>query len=353
MLAPVVVVLLAACAPHVERDRAAPAVWDRAAFLDVRGRFMPMLDDAPGAIDVAALAAFEARMATIADGARRSLDQGALAGEDRALAGLALVYDALLIERDLRLVDRGLADPHKLFAARRYAPSSSLDRDEGLRAECAARHRAAVDAVEHAAVARPDDGRIASWRAAMHAHVVEQAEGKFSAESLDRLLVAVEVSPSFNLFTALILFRDQPIDSPQSVRLFARVERYIAETPCRDARPETPEGRICLNGPRAPHNNLTARVMIGDVYLRRGEAAFAAGDFARAMPLVMTAKGVYDTAYDPERRDETRTWRNGALVGARLERVAALRPGQPPLSPAFWRSTDYERIYECSSCHVQ
>ncbi len=232
-------------------------------------------------------------------------------------------------------------------------PSAPLDRDEGLRAERAARHRAAVDAVENAALARPDDGRIASWRAAMHAHAVDEAEGKLSADALDRLLAAVEVLPSFNLFTALIMFRDQPIDSPQSAALFARVERYLADLPCRDVRPDTPEGRICLNGPRAPHNNVTARVMIADVYLRRGEAAFAARDFARAMPLVFTAKGIYATAFDPERRDETRAWRNGPLVQARLERVASLWPGQPPPASDFWRSTDYERIYECSSCHVQ
>ncbi len=54
-----------------------------------------------------------------------------------------------------------------------------------------------------------------------------------------------------------------------------------------------------------------------------------------------------------ERRDETRTWRNGPLISARLARVAALRPGAPPPSAAFWRSSDYERIYECSSCHVR
>jgi hypothetical protein len=45
-------------------------------------------------------------------------------------------------------------------------------------------------------------------------------------------------------------------------------------------------------------------------------------------------------------------WKHGPLVDARKKRLSALAPGRPVPDASFWRSSAYEGMYACSTCHV-
>lgn len=322
----------------------APPTFDAKAFAALKTTYMKSLGDhAPD--DTTVATRMEAELLPHVEAAL-ALDASASAASKEE-AGLALIYGSLVLTRDLQGVLAGRVDGAKLFAGHPYAGDTAAGTD----AEIAARRDRAVKLLEAATVLRPSDGRIASWLAA--ARALAGTTKELTPEAKHKVLEAVDVQPTFNLWTAYIVLRHEPVDSPIADDLFQRTQAFLTEKKCRDVAPGSREARDCKSGPLAPFNTQAAVVMLGDQYLRRGEAALAKGDIPKAMPLLGTARGIYATLADDTNKAATAKWRNAGALDVRLRRLDGLKPGAPATDAAFWTSPEFDAVYECASCHAE
>jgi hypothetical protein len=274
--------------------------------------------------------------------------------EERESAGLALVYGAMFVLHNAHLVDEGKVDAARLYAAERYdASGGALTSAAAVRAEGTARRRKVGQVMLRAQRLRPKDRRIASWIAAASAHEHTLPDGDLADADKGGLMTAVEAEPLFNLFTALILLRHEPPDSPRGRALFARTETFLQAKMCKDLVPGTKETRWCTDTPLAPWNEEAATVILSDLYARRGEDALRRGDVPAAMPALGMAKGLLGVLDDDRHHEVMSRWKHTPLVEARKKRLASLAPGQPLPDPSFWKSDAYERIYTCATCHTR
>lgn len=295
---------------------------------------MSALDDRP-ADETAVAVDMERRLGHEVDAVLRAQAAGTLATDDeRGQAGLVLIYDALLLQRNSAHAMRG-----------------KIDR-AALSGDATARRHRAVELLEQAKALRPEDGRIASWLAATQGMADLSPDGSLTAARNTQVLAAVDVEPSFNLFTAYIAMRDEPPDTADGKALFLKTQAFIAARKCRDVEPGTREARNCESGPLAPYNLQAATVMLGDQFLRQGEDALRRGAIPEAMEWLGTADGIYATLSTDRQRAATATWSNAPLLEVRRQRIAALKPGTPLPDPEFFRSASYASIYDCASCHV-
>ncbi|MFO0614394.1 MAG: hypothetical protein U0414_17535 [Polyangiaceae bacterium] len=318
------------------------STFDAPRFAASKPAYMKSLgESSPDATTVAIR--MEAEMLPYVDAALRV--DAASPAATKEEAGLALVYGALVLTRDLQGILGGRVDSAKLFAAHPYASASDVD------AEIAARRDRAVKLLEAASTLRPNDGRVASWLAA--AKALAGTTKELSPEAKKKVLAAVDVQPTFNLWTAYIVLRHEPIDSPIADELFQRTQAFLSAKQCRDVAPGSREERDCKSGPLAPFNTQAAVVMLGDQYLRRGEAALGKGDIPKAMPLLGTARGIYATLADDANQAATAKWRDRGALDVRLKRLDALKPGAPAPDASFWGSPEFDAVYECASCHAE
>jgi hypothetical protein len=330
-----------------------PPPWSTAEFEPVKLRAMQALDEGAADLDGAAIA-MEKELAAFAERALAADEAGQLTtDQDRESAGLALVYGAMYVLHDAHLVDEGKIAAARLYPVHRYdATGGSLADPAAVRAEGTVRRHRVGELFVRAQRLRPKDGRIASWIAAAGAHEHGRA-GELDDADKGKLLAAVEVDPLFNLFTALIVMRNEPLDSPRGRALFDRTQAFLQAQMCKDIVPGTKQARYCQNTPLAPWNEQAATVILSDVYARRGEDALRRGDVASAMPALGMAKGLLAVLDDDAHREVASRWNHRPLVEARKKRLAALAPGQPVPDASFWRSADYEGMYTCATCHVK
>jgi hypothetical protein len=315
---------------------------------------MQTLDEDAADLGGAAIAT-EKQLAGLVERAVAADDAGQLtADRERESAGLALVYGAMYVLHDVHLVEQGKIPAARLYAARRYdAAGGSLADAAAVRAEGTLRRHRVGELLVRAQHLRPKDGRIASWIAAASAHEHGLPSGELDDADKAKLLAAVEVDPLFNLFTALIVMRKEPLDSPRGRALFERTEAFLHAQMCKDIVPDTKQARYCQNTPLAPWNEEAATVILSDVYARRGEDALRRGDLANAMPALGMAKGLLSVLEDEAHRKAASRWKHGPLVDVRRKRLAALAPGQPVPDASFWSSDAYEGMYTCATCHVK
>ena len=326
-------VLVAACGRPV-RQAAPAASWDGHLFDDLKWCYMVALDDRP-ADETAASLRMEEALGKEVEAVLAAHAAGALRTEaERADAGLVLVYDALLLQRNLAHATRG-----------------KIDR-QALPGDATSRRRRAVELLELATTLRPADGRVASWLAATRGMADVGPDGEMTDARKNALLAAVDVAPSFNLFTAYIAMRDEPLDTAHGTALFAKTRAFLESRECRDVKPGSAEARRCEGSPIAPDNLQGATVMLGDQFLRRGEEALRRGSIPEAPDLLGTASGIYASLSSERHRDVTARWSKADLLDARMRRLAALEPGGAVPNPDFWRSAEYASVYDCASCHV-
>lgn len=323
------------------------AAFDAAAFGALKSTYMKSLGEKTPD-ETAVAIRMEAELLPHVESALH-LDSSAPAATQQE-AGLALIYGSLLLTRNLQGVIAGSVDGAKLFAAHPYAASTKEGATD-VDAEIAARRDRAVRLLEAASALRAEDGRIASWLAA--AKALAGTTKELSPEAKGKVLAAVDVQPTFNLWTAFIVLRHEPVDSAISEDLFKRTDAFIAAKQCRDVAPGSREERDCRSGPLAPFNTQAAVVMLGDQYLRRGEAALGKGDIPKAMPLLGTARGIYATLAADTNEATTAKWRNKGALDLRLARLDALKPGAPAPDAAFWSSPEFDAVYACASCHAE
>jgi len=325
--------LPAACTTQPDRPKPA-ATWDGRSFEDMKLRYMAALDDRAADETAVSVQMEQALRREVEEVLRAEPAGGPGAEEERGQAGLVMVYESLLIQRNTAHAARGKIDP------------KALDGDAVTRQE------RAVALLELAGRLRPRDGRIASWLAATRGAAERGPDGEPTNARKADIIAAVDVEPSFNLFTAYIALRNEPPDTDVGRALFDKTRAFIAARTCRDAEAGTRAARNCESGPLAPYNLQAATVMLGDQFLRQGEDALRRGAYLDAMEWIGTADGVYATLLTERRRAATLSWSKAPLLEVRRQRVAALRPGAPVPDDGFWRSAAYASVYDCASCHV-
>jgi hypothetical protein len=335
---------LASCAGAPSTtSNAATHVLDADEIEQLSARYMVALDDR-GADLTASAAQMEEELRPLVDDAwaasERNLDDG-----ERGRAGLVLVYGALFLQRDLMHVKDGTVDAARLFAVHRYSDVDAR--------EVHARRVRAVTLLERAAKLRPFDHRVPSWLAGARSVIDADAGMPPTAAGLDELVNAIDAAPTANLWTAFIAMRDVPVDAPAEHVLFEKTRAFVDKRICLEPAPDSDEARRCGSSPRAPFEAQTAAVMLGDQFLRRGEIALAHADVATAVPLLQQARDLYATLSAPANARATAAWHNRALLDGRVARIDDEMRAHLARDDGFWRSHDYEAIYDCASCHAR
>lgn len=349
----VAAILAWGCHPAAD-PRSRPLPWSPADLEAVKLPAMAALEEDSADLGGASLA-MEKELGALVDRAVAADDAGQLTTEqERESAGLALVYGSMFVLHDAHLVDAGKIPATQLYGAHRYdAAGGSLADAAAVRAEGTQRRHRVGELLVRAQRLRPKDGRIASWIAAASAHEHTRPTGELADGDMGKLLDAVEVDPLFNLFTAIIVMRREPVDSPRGRAIFDRTQAFLQAQMCKDIVPGTKQARFCGNTPLAPWNEQGATVILSDVFARRGEDALRRGDVPAAMPALAMAKGLLAVLDDDAHRATTARWKRAPLVDARKKRLAALAPGQTVPDASFWRSDAYEAMYACAACHVK
>ena len=292
---------------------------------------------------------YAAKLGAVADAEKLKFDRGELAADKvapkvRERAGLIFIYDALLIHtHTMAVTDRrmGLKD---LSARRSFTRTSNNEQ-----AELAARADYVVTTLVTAAQLRPNDRRIDSWLAAARANVEFVKTGAVSEKSLVNALDVIPVRPTFNLWTALLMFRDHDESEALVDRLSIEAKRFVdaissGNDPCK----QFPQD--CQNGQLAPYNNQGAMSSLGDLFLRRSEMFLQRGDIPQAMQMAGYAQGTYAQLDRPENQAATKAWPDFAALAMRKTRIAQIQKRQKP-EGNFKKLESYLPVYECASCH--
>lgn len=315
-------------------------------FAAIQSEYFQMLDLRAGFDRLQSISAFAANLSRLADIERTKLVTDQLrTPESRQRAGLIFVYDALMTTNNLNAVLAGVLKCSDLTLTRRFSTKHTAERDELI-----ARARYSMMSLELAAGLRTDDRRIDSWLAAARINLARQLEGKVSDKSLKAALDAVAIRPTFNLFTAIILFRGQPSDSILFSELANASKKFVDAT-SRGTDPCTLHPKDCANGVKSPFNLQASVTMLGDVFARESEHLLRSGKTREAMQMLGYAKGTYAHLQAPAQADATAKWPDSSVLSQRATYVDSIRPGKALPAHGIESLQGYSRVYECSSCH--
>jgi hypothetical protein len=315
-------------------------------FTGIQPQFFPMLDFRAGPEHLKAIPEFAARLSSLADGERTKLKSGILTTDsERSRAGLIFIYDALMTINNTNGVTSGFIQLADLKVARRFS-APGMDKKHQLEA----RMKYALGELKTAATLRPDDRRIDSWIAASNTGLITIKEGKPSDKVLTASLDAIGIRPSFNLWTSIILFRNQDAGTEFFDRLVAESKMFVDNmqkgvNPCK----EKPQD--CNNGAKAPYNTQASIAMLGDVFLRQAEYFLSRGNIPSAMEMAAYAKGTYDSLNNPQNAENTKSWPDNQVLVERSTYIGTLKPGASIEAGSFQKTAAYQRVYDCASCH--
>lgn len=317
-------------------------------FSLVQQAYFPMLNFRSSADRVKAIPGFSGKLSALADGERLKLGQGQLnTPSEQARAGLIFIYDGLMHLNNIGGVSNGVFKIGDLVAVRRFHSGRSQDdKDEEV-----ARYNYVINEFTTAAKLRPDDQRIDSWLASAKRGLDELKNGGASAQqSMSTVLDAISARPTFNLWTAILVFKNEPAISPLFDRLTNRAKSFVdglsnGHDPC------TQRPQDCGNGVHAPFNAQAAITVLGDVFLRRSEEFLNQGDIPRGMKMLGYADGTYRQLTSPKNSATTKKWPDNVAVDSRREWVSQLMYSHITNGKSITQTNSYSRVYECSSCH--
>lgn len=177
----------------------------------------------------------------------------------------------------------------------------------------------------------PTDHRIAAWLGPVLVRFGRTLNNPdMVAEGLAVLDQGVAAYPSFVLFSRLLVFADEPRDSPDFQRA---LDAVVAN---RDACAATPGDPACTDHPRAAHNREGAAVFMGDALAKAGRRA----DAAEAYQAAMAEPGYAGWAFQAVLASRLST------LDARIAAFATADPTDDP--PVAWAVTD-----QCAMCHTR
>jgi hypothetical protein len=269
-----------------------------------------------------------------------------LNGADKETDGLVLIYDALLIMNNNKGIKEGVLQLEDFKRLRAYAPAGSTDLTE-----MKARAEFALKELITAAKLRPNDQRISSWIAgARHGILLLENGDRVPEESLRAAIDAIPLRPTFNLWSAILIFRTQNAGIEMFGELATAGKNFVNHlgdptNPCL-ARPED-----CQNGIKARYNLQSSLVTLGDTFLRRAEYLLETGDIGQAMELLSYAKGTYDQLFTAKNIKHTQSWYDQDVIAERREYIVEMLRTRKPRKILLHQTANYARPYECASCH--
>lgn len=315
-------------------------------FVQIQPQYFPMLDFRAGPEHLKAIPEFAARLSSLADAERTKLQSRTLTTDsEKSRAGLIFIYDALMTVNNTSATLSGTIPLADLRTARQFSALWM-----GKKHEQESRMKYAIKELKAAALLRPDDRRIDSWIAASNIVLKTIREGKPSNKVLAASLDAITIRPTFNLWTSIILFRNQKAGTSLFDRLVAVSKTFVDNIqkgmdPCKD------KPQDCDNGAKAPYNSQAAIAMLGDVFLRQAEYLLSQGNVPGAMEMAGYAKGTYKNLNSPQKAEQTKAWPDNQVLAARTVYLDTLKPGASIESGSFQKTSDYQRVYDCASCH--
>lgn len=331
---------LTACTKRVPRP---PLASDE--FTAIQSQYFQRLDLRASPAELAPIPPFAARLSALADGERGKVLTGELTtAEQKARSGLIFVYDALMTMNNTDAAARGTLDLTALEKARRFSASAT-----DAKSELNTRAVYVINELSMAASLRPDDKRIDSWFAAANADLERLRDGKMSDRAISAVLDTVAARPSFNLWTALLVMQNEDPSSPQFTRLLTAARTFVDGTahgqdPCQ-SRPLD-----CVNGPNAPYNLQAASVILGDLFLRQAEYSLSKDDIPTASQMAGYADGIYAHLRKPATAATTAQWPDRDVMPLRDDRMDKIHQALPP-PDSLLTNVNYQRVYECASCH--
>jgi hypothetical protein len=284
---------------------------------------------------------FSAELSALADEQRAILVKNKnLTEDDKEVAGLILIYDAMLNSNILIGVLDGklrLSDFKKRFSKNSAIPHLEL----------LARANYIISELRSAAKLRPNDHRIDSWIVGANGLLENVQTGHVSKSTQRAIIKAIGARPSFNLWTAILMLHNEPPVAKQAL-LKASINFVEAANQGKDACTLHPED--CIGTWKAPYNFQAAVTELGDVFLQQAEYFLKNGDIEKAMTMVGFAEGTYSQLYKPKHIDKTKRWPDYEVLMMRKERLAEVQHRKIPKHSL--RTLDqYQRAYECASCH--
>lgn len=243
--------------------------------------------------------------------------------------GLVLIYDALMLMNNNRAVKEGVLSLKDL---RSYKSYTSLNDEEELKM----RAQVATLELEKAKVLRSNDLRIPSW--------IAGSRRTYTDTSLREALDAIPLRPTFNLWTAILMFHTQSADTEMFGELALAGKHFVdslshSDNPCA-TKPED-----CRSGPKAPYNLQSSLVTLSDTFTRRAEVLLLRGEFREAMEYLSYAQGTLKQL--PLESD----WGDQEVVEERADYIQEMLRVKKPRSLLLHETPNFKRAYECSSCH--
>lgn len=286
---------------------------------------------------------FSAALSALADKQRTVLAANKnLTKDDKELAGLIFIYDAMLNSNIIIGILEGKLSfsdftKDKIFSNDRSTQNGALQ----------ARAKYIISELKTAANLRPNDHRIDSWIVGAKSLAEKIQTGSISKSTQKAIINTITTRPSFNLWTAILLLHNE---DPASNQELLQASRNFVDAANQGKDPCTLHPKDCISTWKAPYNFQAALTELGDVFLQQAEYFLTKGNIEKAMMLAGFAEGTYSQLFKPKHIEETIKWPDYEVLMMRKGRLAEIRNHIIPKDPLRSMS-QYQRAYQCASCH--
>jgi hypothetical protein len=320
-----------------------------------------------------ALPDYEQRLDAVASDILAKLDNGELTEDaERADAGLALLYQGLLLQVVQHGIEDGYLKAADFLRPQRYAAGGGDMQEEY------ARLARAGELLKHAGELRPDDTRLpGATLAVQYSHQV--LDGKVLPSLQLDMLTAARVD-MYTLLSTMILWRDADENPANAAYMTQLLDATCAADrfACSSKMPPSPPPRP-IDGERKLTLEVNGLVLAADLLVRRAEAVLQMSDspqyaamrgdlVAEAQDRLQFASGLLGFAKANAADPQLMQYPGASHLPARDRRIADLttaasaRAAVPPPSPddapplpdsTYYAGRDYRAAYQCTACHTK
>lgn len=318
---------------------------DSNSFAKLQSEYFQKLDLRVDATKLKLIPTFAAKLTSMAEGERKKLTSLQLSRQEKEHAGLVFIYDALMTMNNTDAAMKNILSLADLRADHRFGAEGGSDKEELL-----ARAEYCIHQLTTALKLRLDDRRIDSWIESAKTQKDQIKSGLPPSNTLLKAAMdAIPIRPTFNLFTAILLFESVDAAHPLFERLAREAKQFVDATSSGD-NPCYKYPQDCQNGSHAPYNLQASVTVLGDVFLRRSEYFLQKNDIPRAMEMAGYARETYSVLESPKHIEVSKTWPDRPLVQIRKDHIEQIHKMQMPSVPLH-KTGAYAQAYDCASCH--
>lgn len=198
----------------------------------------------------------------------------------------------------------------------------------------------AIDNLKLARELRPNDKRIPGWLQGAKATLYRIQGEPIKDQILQKAVAAIDARPTFNLWTAILIFRDQDPNREPFEQLLSKAKDFAdlmrgSDNPCLKLPTD------CQNSPAAPNNFSSAIYTLADVFIRASNKRLHQGNIPEAMMFAGYAKGTLGNISSQP----------NPLLEYRMGLVASLFNRQRFADAELLANDRYHQPYTCKACH--